>query len=129
MTAFNTAALGLLRSQNDFTRATSSFIRSFTPALGASVGEVGALNQVAPNPLQGPGQNQGQNQNINPFEGNAINPQTLASSSLVGLFNASSTDPISSFVNLIQAEHAFGANIAALKTIDEVEQQLLDIKA
>jgi flagellar basal body rod protein FlgC len=43
--------------------------------------------------------------------------------------NAPTTDLVSEFVNQLEARNAFVANIAVLKTADEITGRVLDLKA
>lgn len=120
VSAFNTASLGLLTSQSSFNTSAIQFINSFTPALGAAVGEASALSSIAQAPT---------NPNVNPFAGSNISPDAFVASSLSGLFSPNATDPATTLVSLLQAETAFLANLNAFDAINETENALLDIIA
>lgn len=119
ISALNQSVVGIMGSQNDFAQSAGRFINSFTPALSAMSGDAQAVKQFAQLP----------NPNQNPFAGNNISGETLVASAMSGLFSPSATDPAAAMMNMLQAETAFSANLSAFSSIDETQQELLDIIA
>ena len=119
VSALNQAVVGILGSQNKFAASSARFINSFTPALSAASGDAGAVEQLSQLPDPG----------INPFEGNNISGRTLVASSMSQLFSPSATDPASAFVGMLQAQYGFSANLASFESINDTEQELLNILA
>ena len=119
VSALNQSVVGILGSQNQFAKSAQNFINSFTPALSAASGDAQAVEQIAQLP----------NANQNPFADNNIDGGTLVASSLGQLFDPSSSDPATALTNMLQAENAFSANLSAFQSIDDTQEELLNILA
>ena len=119
VSALNQAVVGIMGSQTQFTKSATNFINSFTPTLSAASGDAQAVEQFAQLPQT----------NVNPFAGNNISAEALVASSLAGLFSPSATDPATSLINMLQAQTAFSANISAFQSIDNTQEELLNIFA
>lgn len=119
ISALNQSVVGIMGSQSRFAQSANQFINSFTPSLAAASGEVGAVEQFSQLP----------NANQNPFAGNNISGDTLVASSMAQLFSPSATDPATSLMNMMQAETAFSANLSAFQSIDNTQEELLNILA
>lgn len=120
VSALNQAVIGIMGSQNRFAESSARFINSFTPALGASSGDMQAVDQLSQLP----------NPNQNPFEGMGnISGRAIVASAMGGLFSPSATDPAAAMLDMMQAQYGFSANLSSFESISDTEQELLNILA
>ena len=119
VSALNQSVVGIMGSQSRFAKSAQNFINSFTPTLSAAAGDKQAVEQLAQLP----------NPNQNPFAGNNVSGDAIVASSLGQLFDPESSDPATALTRMLEAENAFSANLSAFESIDDTQQDLLNILA
>ena len=120
MDAIGAAILGANRSQDLFSQSAAEFINAFTPVLGAASGDVTSLESILQNNASG-------YNGANPFQGDALAASTFLASTELQLFSPQSADPFQSFVNMMQAQHAYSASLDAFKTASDMDSQLVNL--
>lgn len=118
MDAIGASLLGIQTAQNQFYAASTAFINSFTPILGASAGDAQALANLTQLPEVG----------ANPFAGDNLAVAAFLASAQIGIFEASA-QPEQAFYNLLAAQYAFTANLESFETAASLEEQLVNILA